>query len=79
MLNRHVYLSMGLVLLVDIAGGPSRAEEADTRQSKQCGGYYACIEHRPQPLIWREKPSLPNSNTSWRWPSRGGSDLGDPQ
>jgi hypothetical protein len=67
MLNRHVYLSMGLVLLVDIAGGPSRAEEADTRQSKQCGGYYACIEHKPEQLSWKDEPFLMGS--VWR-PSR---------
>ena len=64
MLNRHLYLGLGLLLLVGIASGPIAAEEADTRQSKQCGGYYACIEHKPQPLSWKEEPYLMDS--VWR-------------
>jgi hypothetical protein len=64
MLNRHLYLGLGLLLLVGIAGGPIAAEEADTHQSKQCGGYYACIEHKPQQLTWKEEPFLVGS--SWR-------------
>jgi hypothetical protein len=69
MLNRHLYLGLGLLLLVGIASGPIAAEEADTRQSKQCGGYYACIEHKPQLLSWKEEPFLMGSFRG-RSPSR---------
>jgi hypothetical protein len=61
--NRDLYLGLGLLLLVGIASGPSAAEEADTDRSKQCGGYYACIEHKPQMLTWKEEPSM---RSSWR-------------
>jgi hypothetical protein len=64
MLNRHLNLGLGLLLLIGIASGPIAAEEADTRQSKQCGGYYACIEHKPQLLSWKEEPFLVGS--IWR-------------
>jgi hypothetical protein len=69
MVNRHLYLGLGLLLLVGIAGGPIAAEEADTHQSKRCGGYYACIEHKPQQLSWKEEPFLMGS-FRWRSPSR---------
>jgi hypothetical protein len=47
MLNRHLYLSLGLLLLVATANGASAAEETDANQPKPCGGYYACIELQP--------------------------------
>ena len=47
MLNRRLYLGLGLLLLVATTNGASAAEETDTRQPKPCGGYYACIELQP--------------------------------
>ena len=47
MLNRHLYLGLGLLLLVATTNWASAAEETDTRNPKPCGGYYACIELQP--------------------------------
>ena len=47
MFDRQLYLGLGLLLLIVSTNGASAAEEADTRNSKPCGGYYACIEVQP--------------------------------
>ena len=47
MFDRHLYLGLGLLLLVATTNGASAAEETDTRNPKPCGGYYACIEVQP--------------------------------
>jgi hypothetical protein len=47
MLNRHLRLGLGFLLLVVSANWASAAEETDANQLRPCGGYYACIELQP--------------------------------
>jgi hypothetical protein len=47
MLDRHLFLGLGFLLLIVTTNGASAAEEPDTRNPKPCGGYYACIEVQP--------------------------------
>jgi len=50
MLNRHLHLGLGLLLLVATTNWASAAEETDANPPKPCGGYYACIELQPSQL-----------------------------
>jgi hypothetical protein len=45
MLKRYRSLRLGALLAVAISTGASAAE--DSTDTKQCGGYYACIELQP--------------------------------
>jgi hypothetical protein len=47
MLNRHLNLGLGLLLLVATTNWASAAEEKPLEPTKPCGGYYACIELQP--------------------------------